>query len=359
MAYRLDGKPQTAAFGAYPALSLADARKRRDELLAVLARGENPKREKPRAGLSFKTACEQYWAGRGDVTRGYRDNAMRGLEMHLWSSLGAMSIGSITRAALLDALRRMDAAGKHVYVRKIRMWAGQVFEWAVEHGYATTNPAAAIRPEKAFGRAPVESFAALELLEVPAFMARLSCEQELQSVLACKLLALTWVRTKELRFMRWVDFDGDLWRVSKATMKKRRDHLVPLSRQALALLDMLRLRRNGDYVFPAEHRADRPISENAILALIARLGYKGKMTGHGWRSIASTWANEHGWNRDAIERQLAHAPDDDVRAVYNRAEYLDIRRDMMQAFADWLIPPPSGAAGFLTSTLHHCCPVKT
>jgi integrase len=340
MAYRLDGKSQTATFGPYPVVSLADARQRRDEVLLALSKKESPKIAKTRRSdaLMFQSACETYWAGRGDVSGDYRDNALRGLQLHLWPALGATPVGQITREMLLEPLRRMDAAGKHVYVRRVRVWAGQVFDWAVEHGHAQSNPAAAIRPEKAFGRAPVESFAALELSEIPAFMERLGFEGDLQSALACKLLALTWVRTQELRLMRWADIDGDLWRVPKWVMKKRRDHLVPLSSQALALLDVLRERRNGELVFPAEHRNDRPISENAILALIARIGYRGRMTGHGWRSVASTWANEHEWNADAIERQLSHAPDDDVRAVYNRAEYLDIRRRMLQAWADWLLP---------------------
>lgn len=162
-------------------------------------------------------------------------------------------------------------------------------------------------------------------------------EGELQSVLACRLLAMTWVRTAELRMMEFTELDGAVWRIPAGKMKRKRDHLVPLPRQALALLGELRARsRGGKYVFPAEHRDDRPMSENAILALLARIGYRGRMTGHGWRTIASTWANEHGYNRDAIERQLAHAPDDKVRAAYNRAEYLPERTTMLQAWADWL-----------------------
>jgi len=339
MAYRVAGKPQTATFGPYPSISLADARKRRDELRARLAAGESPKAQSAVGAMPFRAACEAYWAGRSDVSDGYRDNALRGLELHLWPALGTTPVGQITRALLLEPLLRMDAAGKHVYVRKVRMWAGQVFDWAVERGVSAGNPASAIRPEKAFGRSHVESFAALELGDVRPFMERLAFEgQDLGSVLACKLMALTWARTQEIRMMRWEQIEGALWRVPKKVMKRRRVHLVPLSRQALALLDVLRSRGNGQYVFQADHRGDRPISENTVLALIARMGYRGRMTGHGWRSVASTWANEAGFNPDAIERQLSHAPDDDVRAVYNRAEYFEIRKKMMQAWADWLLP---------------------
>jgi len=137
--------------------------------------------------------------------------------------------------------------------------------------------------------------------------------------------------------MKWTEIEGALWRIPKGAMKKRREHLVPLCTQAVALLKQLHARCRGSvYVFPAEHRDDRPMSENAVLALLGRIGYKGRMTGHGWRSVASTWANEAGYNADAIERQLAHEPDDLTRAAYNRAEFIPERRAMLQAFADWL-----------------------
>jgi integrase len=128
-------------------------------------------------------------------------------------------------------------------------------------------------------------------------------------------------------------------------MKRDKDHMVPLSRQALDILDKMRARQRGsEYVFAADHRLDRPISENTVLALMARMGYKGEMTGHGWRTVASTWANEEGYTTDAIERQLAHSPEDKVRSAYNRAEYMKERRPMLQAWADWLDKVDPGSA---------------
>ena len=119
-------------------------------------------------------------------------------------------------------------------------------------------------------------------------------------------------------------------------MKRSKDHLVPLSTQALDILATMRARQRGsEYVFAADHRLDRPISENTVLALLARMGYKGEMTGHGWRTVASTWANEEGYGSDAIERQLAHSPEDKVRSAYNRAEYIKERRPMLQAWANF------------------------
>jgi integrase len=338
VAYRLDGKPQTKSFGPYPDISLAAAREKLSELKATLRDGKDPMvKRKDSSGKSFADACRAYWDGRKDVSESYRDNAMRGIEMHLFPALGRRDVASIGRDDLLAALQVMDAAGKHVYVRKVRMWAGQVFDWAVENRLSPINPAAMIRADKAFGRASVESFAALELREVPDFLRRLSFEHDLNSVLACRMLALTWVRTGELRMMEWSEIEGDTWIIPSGKMKRRRDHMVPLSRQALAILDEMRA-RDGDaqYVFPAPHRGDRPMSENAVLYLIARIGYRGRMTGHGWRSVASTWANERGYNPDAIERQLAHVPGNKIRGIYNRAQYLPVRREILQAWADWL-----------------------
>ncbi len=337
MAYRLDGKAQTATFGPYPLLTLAEARQKRDELRRKLLDGTDPRPKVERKVPTFTEAAATYWEGRKDITPAYRMNAVRGLAMHIEPDIGAMRMDAITRDDLLRPLNRTDAAGLHVYVRRARLWASQVFDYAVEQGYRIDNPAQAIRTEKAFGRAKVENHAALDPSEVPAFLQRLGLESpDLQSVLACRLLALTWVRTVELRNMVWSEVEGDVWRIPEGKMKRRRDHLVPLSRQALAVLEKMRARSRGDYVFPADHRADRPMSENAVLYLLHRIGYKGRMTGHGWRSVGSTWANERGYNPDAIERQLAHSPEDKTRAAYNRAAYLPERRSMLQAWADWL-----------------------
>lgn len=344
MAYRVGGKQKTISFGAYPEVSLAEARAKRDEARAAVRESIDPMcvRRAARHVVTLADASTSYWSGRHDLSDSYRKNATRGIEMHLLPTLGAKAIGDISRDDLLAELRRMDAAGLHVYVRKVRAWVGQVFDWAVEHGHSQTNPAASIRSEKAFGRAVVEHFAALDARDVPAFMRRLAVEdQDMQSVLACRMLAYTWVRTNELRMMQWgeINTDDAVWIIPAGKMKRRREHVVPLSRQALAIIETMRARaRVGQaYVFPNERRSlDRPMSENAVLYLIARIGYKGRMTGHGWRSVASTWANEAGYNADAIERQLAHVPDNKVRSIYNRAEYLPERRVMLQDWSDWL-----------------------
>lgn len=348
--YRVRGRPLTMSLGAYPEVGVAEARRLRDEARAVLRAGGDPMqpRRQMRSGMTLKQAGEAYWAGRGDVSASYLANATRALEMHAYPRLGSHPVATLTREDFMGVLAPMDAAGLFDYVRKARLWLSQVMDWCVERGEAPLNPLRLIDPAKAFGRRSVQHFAAVELPEVGPLLQRLALEHSLQSVLACRLLALTWVRTGELRMMLWSEIDGDLWRIPAGKMKRKRDHLVPLSRQALALLEELKPRARGSaYVFPSDHRLDRPMSENAVLYLLARIGYGGRMTGHGWRSVASTWANEAGWPADAIERQLAHVPGDEVRSAYNRAEYLPVRRQMLQAWADWLdrlliTPPQAG-----------------
>lgn len=341
MAYRLEGKQKTISFGPYPDVSLAQARELRHQVKQDLRSGVDPMRKRKMvaktASISLETASETYWMGRRDVSDGYRNNAVRAIQRYLVPTLGQMRLDEITKDDLLRALNVIDASGRHVYVRKVRVWISHVFDWGVEQGLATANPAQQIRPDKAFGKTKTKHQAALDVRDLPEFFARLSLEQDLNSVIACKLLALTWARTNELRRMTWDQVEGDVWRLPARAMKSDEYHLVPLNRQALSLLAAMRKRSRGSrFVFPNEASQDKPMSENSVLFLIYRIGYKGRMTGHGWRSVASTWANEQGFNVDAIERQLAHAPSDKTRSAYNRAAYLQERTEMMQAWADML-----------------------
>lgn len=339
LAFRVAGKPQTVSFGSYPMMTLAEARRKRDDYKAQLANGVDPRVVAAKTKMTLLAASEAYWTGRHDVSSSYRALAVRGIEMHLGPQLGGKDIGAITRDDLMAALLVMDAKGLFDYVRKVRIWVGMVFDWAVERGLAKLNPAALIDPKKAFGKRESKGHAALALHEVPEFLARLSFEKPIQSVLACRLLALTWVRTTELREMTWseIDFEKRLWVIPVGRMKRKREHVVPLSQASESILQLLKSRSQGSsYVFPNDRRSDRPMSENAILYMMGRIGYGGRMTGHGWRSVGSTWANQAGYNPDAIERQLSHAPDDKVRAAYNRAEYMDIRTKMMTDWALWL-----------------------
>jgi integrase len=341
--HRVGGKQRTTTLGLYPAVGCAEARRKAAEAAETARRGEGVTARRS-AGPTVRQACEDYWASRGDTTAAYRSNIRRALEMHVWPRIGDEPVATLTRAAALQTLLALDAQGRHEYVRKVRLWLAMPLDRCVELEQCAANVVRSIDPERAFGRRAVEHHAALPLAEIPALMERLAMERDLQSVLALKLLALTWVRTSELRMMRKAEIEGDVWRIPAAKMKRRREHLVPLSAQARELLAVASARSaRSEYVFPAAHRDDRPMSENAILYLLVRMGYAGRHTGHGWRTVASTWANEAGWNPDAIERQLAHAPEDKVRAAYNAAVYWPERVRMMQAWADWLLPAPAAA----------------
>lgn len=339
LAYRLAGRPQQMSFGAYPEVGLAEARRRRDEARQVLRDGGDPMAPRRAArSITLREACDAYWSGRRDITDAYRTNVLRCMQMHIHPGLGDRPLAGLTRADLLEPLNRMDAKGLHDYVRKARLWLSAVFAWGMEQQHCEHNPAAEINPERAFGRRKAQSFAAVELHEVPALMQRLALEdQSLQSMLACRLLAYTWLRTTEMRTMLKADrVQPDTVLLPAGRMKRPRDHLVPLPIQAQAILDHMAERwPSSRFWWPGDRSLDRPMSENAVLYLLHRAGYKGRMTGHGWRSVGSTWANERGYNPDAIELQLAHV-DSSTRAIYNRSKYLDERRAMLQAWADWL-----------------------
>ncbi|MCH2240939.1 MAG: integrase arm-type DNA-binding domain-containing protein [Aquabacterium sp.] len=341
LAYRLGGRAQTMSFGPYPEVSLAEARRRRDEARQVLRDGGDPMApRRARQSLTLREAAEAYWGSRRDITDDYRRNVLSCLEQHVLPALGGRAIATVTRSDLLAELNKMADAGLLDYVRKARLWVSKVFAWAIEQEHCDANPAAAIDPETAFPRKTEEHFAAVDLHEVGDLLKRLALEdQSLQSVLACRFLAYTWARTTEARMMTWDEWpgEGDTWVINAGRMKRRRDHLVPLPRQAVEILKAMKARGRGSrFVFPGDRSLDRPMSENAVLYLLHRVGYKGRMTGHGWRSVGSTWANQAGYNPDAVEMQLAHVSMGKTRAAYNRARYLDERRRMLQDWADWL-----------------------
>jgi integrase len=338
LAYRVAAVQKTMTLGLYPTVSLAEARSRRDGARKALSEKIDPMAERKanRPTVTLSEAFMRYWSGRNDVSENYRHDCLKAFENHVDKFLGHVMINEIKRPDLLAVLLRIDGAGHPAAAMKMRTYLSQVWDWAMELGYCEVNIPQSIKPSKAFSKQKTVHFAAIDLPEVPAFWQRLAMEQHRVSGVACKMLAYTWTRTKELRAMRWSQIDGNIWRVPAAVMKKDRDHMVPLSRQAIALLQSIKPYATSDLVFPGARSNEKPISENTILYLIYEIGYRDKMTGHGLRTVASTWANENGFNRDAVERQLSHAPDDKVRAAYNRAEFLEQRVEMIQAWADWL-----------------------
>lgn len=335
--YRVNARQKTLTLGLYPIVALAAARKGRDDAKRSLITGIDPGESKAtKSKKSLRQAYTDYWNKRHDVTDQYRHDAIQAFENHIPNDLASTPIVSVERVGLLATLTVVDQAGSTSAAKKLRTYLSLAWQHAVEVGDAVHNVPQSIRPNTAFSRRTVEHFAAVELPEVPELWRRIHMESHRVSAIACKLLAYTWVRTTELRFMRFDEVEGDLWRIPAKRMKKRRDHLVPLSRQALAIIESRRLQTDSELVFESDRGNGKPISENTILFMLYEIGYKDRMTGHGFRSIASTWANENQHNPDAIERQLAHSPDNKIRASYNRAEFLPQRTAMIQAWADWL-----------------------
>lgn len=263
---------------------------------------------------------------------------LRRLEADIFPKLGNRPIRDIAAPELLSVIKLIEKRGALEVAQRALKVCGQIFMFGIATGRADRNPAADLHG--ALKTAKKENFPHLQDNELPEFLQTLEDYQGMrQNQLATKLLALTFVRTVELRGARWseIDFAKAEWRIPAERMKKRRPHIVPLSKQALLILKELKLMNGSwEFVFPNPYRPIKCMSENGVLSVIYRMGYKGKVTGHGFRHTASTILNENGFNRDHIERQLAHVEDNKVRGVYNHAEYLPDRRKMMQWWGDYL-----------------------
>jgi len=354
--YRFAGKAKMLSLGVYPDVSLAEARRRRDDARRVLHSGVDPsaqrKQEKLTARLSSVTAFEpvarEWLASRGRLADATRAKTEWMLETHVFPWIGKRPVGDVTAPELLAVLRRLESLDKLETAQRVKQICGQVFRYAIATGRAERDPAAdlrgALKTKKTRHHAAITDPAKVgELLRaIDGFSGGLVVAS------ALKFAPLVFVRPGELRKAEWSEFDLDAaeWRIPAERMKMRALHIVPLSEQAVAILRELQpLTGHGRYVFPSIRSPRDPMSENTVTAALRRLGYTGnEMTGHGFRSMASTMLHEQGWNTDVVERQLAHAERNRVKAAYNHAEYLPERRKMMHAWADYLDGLRAGAS---------------
>jgi integrase len=345
--FRFAGKEKCMSLGTYPDVSLAKARQRREAARRLIADGVNPveRRRAEKALLiesaqnSFKEiALEWHRLFSPKWTNIHGVRILRALERDIFPWVGDRPIRAITSQELLVVLRRMEARGVRDSARRVLQCCGRVFRFAVASGRADRDPTRDLIG--ALAPAPHRHFASLtepaalgELLRAidgyrGAFVTR--C--------ALRLAPLLFVRPGELRQAEWVEFDfaKSEWRIPGRRMKMRSPHIVPLARQAIAILEELKaVTGRFPYAFPNVRSRFRPMSDGALICAIRRMGYTPEeMTAHGFRSVASTLLNEQGWNFDAIERQLAHGERNSVRAAYNHARYLPERCTMMQAWAD-------------------------
>jgi integrase len=343
--YRMGALEKLLALGAYPDVPLKRAREKRDEARKLVADGIDPnakrKAERSARAETFEAVANE-WLERHKKSLAPETISILGtrLRSFLYPYIGSRPVADITAQELLAVLRRIEARGRHETAHRVRALAGRVLRYAVATGRAPHDVAADLKD----ALAPVKcrNFASVtDPRRVGELMRAIhGYSGHPVTALALKFAPLVFVRPGELRAAEWSEFDdaNAEWRIPGARMKMGKPHIVPLSRQALAILRELQpLARGGRYLFPSLRTRDRPMSDNTINAALRRLGYTSdEQTGHGFRSMASTLLNEQGFPPDVIELQLAHAERNKVRAAYNKAQRLFERRKMMQAWADYL-----------------------
>jgi integrase len=362
MKYRFAGKEKLLSFGAYPALGIAAARDKRKAAKALLAEGKDPMKAKGEVtsenGDTFYMVAKRWHENRQSALNpAHAERVWSRMERDVFPYLGQRLIHEITAPDVLQMIRKIETRGALDISRRAKQGVGQVFQFAIACGLASSDPTAhlrgALKP-----RPRVQHMSRLPLVEIPAFLEKLRAYQEegdRRSAItrdAVLFALLTWVRTKELRLAVKSEFENldgtePVWRIPAARMKMGREHLVPLSAQAALIARKMVSSAAGDYLFPGTH-PDKPLSENTMIYALYRLGYHSRQTVHGFRGLASTWANEQlvefgkpamwirKYHEDWVEMQLAHSEKNDVRGAYNAAEYLAPRRRMMQDWADFL-----------------------
>jgi integrase len=345
--YRFQGKEKVLALGVYPELSLLEARERRDQAKKVLSNGSDPselkkslKRETQALHNHTFEAIAREWhhTKLSSWTERHAHYVLKRLESDVFDAIGTRPIAQISAPELLSLIRKIEARGALDISHRVLQSCGQIFRYAIATGRAERNPTSELKG--ALKSASKSHYNHLMASELPEFLEKLEqYDGHLYTKLAIKLLMLTFVRTGELRGARWeeINIEKAEWRIPAERMKKREPHIVPLSNQALAVLERLQTyTRKSLYVFPNLANSKKCMSENTVLYALYRMGYHSRATGHGFRATASTILNENGFRSDIIERQLAHAERNKVRASYNHAQYLSERKTMMQWWGDYL-----------------------
>jgi integrase len=347
--YRVDGIEKLMAIGTYPELSLADAREGHGIARKQLVNGIDPMAERKADKTAVMVAAEhtfekiaEQWLDHWHGNKSLRHTATtrNRLKVNVYPLLGARPIAEVEPMELVQLAKGIEARGAADMAKRILQIVGMVFRYAVAHGYSKRNPAAEIRPSDILKPTTKTNMARVDARELPALLRAIELyDGRPLTRQAIKLIALTFVRTSELVCARWNEFDFDArrWSIPAERMKMKSPHIVPLSSQAIEVLELLRtISGDRELVFPGEQDFRKPMSNMTILKALERMGYKGRMTGHGFRGIASTILHEQGYDHDHIELQLAHAPRNAVSAAYNHALYLEPRTRMMQDWADFL-----------------------
>ncbi|EOJ4814600.1 tyrosine-type recombinase/integrase [Escherichia coli] len=347
MKYRFNGKEKRMAFGVYPAVSLAQARALRDDAKKKLAEGIDPSLAKKEEKLvrdvqlnnTFQAvALEWHGTKVSRWSEGYASDIIEAFNKDIFPYIGQQPVNEIKPLVLLNVLRRIESRGATEKAKKVRQRCSEVFRYAIVTGRAEYNPAADLTSAMSGHESKHYPFLTVE--ELPDFFKALAGSTGSPLVvLAARLLILTGVRTGELRGAFWSEFDLEkaVWEIPAERMKMKRPHLVPLSSQALEIVQQLKV-MSGQYplVFPGRNDPRKTMSEASINQVFKRIGYTGRVTGHGFRHTMSTILHEEGFNTAWIETQLAHVDKNAIRGTYNHALYLEGRREMMQWYADYI-----------------------
>ena len=365
--YYFEGKEKRLSLGTYPDTPLSGrklpdgtwidgAREKRETARKLLACGVDPSEHRKAANeatiaktLNSFEAVAREWiehqSGKWEPITKAR--AIASLESDIFPVIGARPIAEIGPREVTAAIKAIEKRGAGETASRVLQRVRSVFRYAVNHERIDSNPMGDLKPGELLKPRQVKHRAALSQKELPTYLERFDAYQgDPNTRNALRLLMLTAVRPGELRGARWheLDLPGKQWRIPAARMKMKAEHIVPLSTQALALIEAMRpLSGDVDLIFPSPFYPGKPLSENTFNSALARMGYKGEATAHGFRALFSTVANECGWDADVIERQLAHIEGNEVRAAYHRAQYLDERAKLMQWWADFIDAKAGGA----------------
>lgn len=347
--YRFDGREKLMAFGRYPDVPLADARTLRDEARRLLAKGTDPmatrkvdKATRRRAAANTFESVASLWLDhwRVDKSAQHVNATDSRLRANVFPVIGSRPISAIQPREVVAMAKEIESRGAADLAKRSLQTTGQIFRYAIAHGYAERNPCAEIKPSDVLRPVAKTNLARVDAKELPTLLRAIEVYRgKVLTRLAMKLLALTFVRTSELIGAQWgeIDVEAKRWMIPAERMKMKTPHIVPLPTQAIEILELLRpITGGGELVFPGEQDSRKPMSNNTILVALDRMGYRGRQTGHGFRGIASTLLHEQGYDHQHIELQLAHAPRNAVSAAYNHALYLEPRARMMQDWANFL-----------------------
>lgn len=347
--YRFGGKEKLLALGVYPTVGIKDAREKRFLAKQALSRGEDPgalkkaaKEEAIKEVTSTLKAVAEEWlshqAGCWEANTLARTRAS--LEADVFPTLGALSMSVITPKQVMEVVKGIEKRGASEIATRVLQRIKAIYRYAATHQHIDRNPMLDLIPSEILKPRGVQHRAALGPADLPEFLAKLDVyEGDPHTIHALRLLMLTAARPGEVRNARWEEFELDarLWRIPAERMKMRTEHVIPLSVQAVAIVEAMKpLSGNRELVFPSPFYPSKPLSENTFNSAMARMGYKYLATAHGFRALFSTVANEAGWSADSIERQLAHAERNQVRAAYDRGTRLQERTQLMGWWANYL-----------------------